>query len=644
MVAFMRLRNFMNKLLKFSCFVLLFHQLIFSDQHNFCAYQAADPLLFFDAIDIPHRKISEGFCTGTLVSTQQGYQPIEELQSGDCVVGLHGLQEVVAVRRFVSEKSVRLLIDGDFVIAAPHQSFYRSDKVAINACDLQVGDFLFDRRLVQEVEIVDEMLTVYALSTEEHGFFVYPHIHVHNFDFAVVGSAGLSVMIGAIEVLNPVTVLFGVMIPLSLYALEHFRSDAVYSCEFEEEDCNLPEEVICLQSDEVLQKTRDYYHLKMRALYNLYQDLVKIKNDISIFVKPNYSNKFYFSFGFLSQCRPIAYKLPSLPSLAQESQLSCANKAKLMKSRQDNLDRLEQDIFDLHLLLAFHVSELIDRRDEAEEEFLNFLVDVQREVGAIWNQNLECICDEIAFDAYRATFVQDELSLNLKQKIQELNFVTSYYDKLQNFFTEKTTNLKDVFVEQNEINADMLAWIENRIKIQVQHNYEAIESYLEGRGLLTQSLVDHFKNYAQQYSADLNKNAVLEAKRKHDNLEKQAKKEKQGDKKGGGGGGPEKDPDDEPSSIIGFFKNVLTHAFEKREGHLEDSPENRKLILDMAKKARNFLGRDSRGNNWYGDILKNGKQLWASTRDNFIRNCGLNEVPHPFDPDTGLCINILKNK
>lgn len=57
----------------------------------------------------------------------------------------------------------------------------------------------------------------------------------------------------------------------------------------------------------------------------------------------------------------------------------------------------------------------------------------------------------------------------------------------------------------------------------------------------------------------------------------------------------------------------------------------------MASKAKNRLGVDMRGNVWYGEILDNGKQIWAWTRDNLIRDAGINEIPRIFNEETGLC-------
>jgi hypothetical protein len=79
------------------------------------------------------------------------------------------------------------------------------------------------------------------------------------------------------------------------------------------------------------------------------------------------------------------------------------------------------------------------------------------------------------------------------------------------------------------------------------------------------------------------------------------------------------------------------HIFRNKENHLQDTPENRELLTNLVKDPKNLLNSDSHGNEWYGKILDNGKQVWAVVKNNMIRNGGINNEPRTFNPKTGLC-------
>jgi len=63
----------------------------------------------------------------------------------------------------------------------------------------------------------------------------------------------------------------------------------------------------------------------------------------------------------------------------------------------------------------------------------------------------------------------------------------------------------------------------------------------------------------------------------------------------------------------------------KREGHLVKTPENEKLIHDMANDPECFCGPDDHGHHWYGKILEDGRQAWAEVRGNIMESWGINE-------------------
>ena len=76
----------------------------------------------------------------------------------------------------------------------------------------------------------------------------------------------------------------------------------------------------------------------------------------------------------------------------------------------------------------------------------------------------------------------------------------------------------------------------------------------------------------------------------------------------------------------------------KRKGHLVKTPENEKLIYDVANDPKCYLGPSNFGNHWYAKILENGKQVYAEVRGNIIQSWGINEPGNirTYNSETGL--------
>ncbi len=80
----------------------------------------------------------------------------------------------------------------------------------------------------------------------------------------------------------------------------------------------------------------------------------------------------------------------------------------------------------------------------------------------------------------------------------------------------------------------------------------------------------------------------------------------------------------------------LSHIFRKIEGHFsEDTPANRKILIDTALNADNYLGNDKWGNNWYAQIQADDTQIWVQVRNGEIINGGCNNIPRSWNSVTG---------
>lgn len=88
-----------------------------------------------------------------------------------------------------------------------------------------------------------------------------------------------------------------------------------------------------------------------------------------------------------------------------------------------------------------------------------------------------------------------------------------------------------------------------------------------------------------------------------------------------------------------FPKNdsQIKHIFGERQGHVPDTPENRKLMLETCNNESNYMGTDRYGKRWYAQTLPDGRQVWVATRDGIIQDCGINDSARSFDSDEGFC-------
>lgn len=82
--------------------------------------------------------------------------------------------------------------------------------------------------------------------------------------------------------------------------------------------------------------------------------------------------------------------------------------------------------------------------------------------------------------------------------------------------------------------------------------------------------------------------------------------------------------------------SVISHIFRSKTGHLKDTPENRNLLETVANTAKNFLGKDKYGNEWYAKIQSDGSQVWVQVKNGRIFEGGINSPARSWNPETGL--------
>lgn len=89
-------------------------------------------------------------------------------------------------------------------------------------------------------------------------------------------------------------------------------------------------------------------------------------------------------------------------------------------------------------------------------------------------------------------------------------------------------------------------------------------------------------------------------------------------------------------------ESQLRHIFSYRQGHLMDTPENRKRLLHLARDTSKFVGKDKYGNHWHISMEPDGSQLWVRFQNSTINEGGLNPIPRVWDNHTGLNFNPFK--
>ena len=74
-----------------------------------------------------------------------------------------------------------------------------------------------------------------------------------------------------------------------------------------------------------------------------------------------------------------------------------------------------------------------------------------------------------------------------------------------------------------------------------------------------------------------------------------------------------------------------SHIFRDADGHFrEDTPVNRRALVEVANRPANLVGTDRFGNFWFAEIRADGTQVWVQVRDNMIINGGQNPTAQDF--------------
>lgn len=84
----------------------------------------------------------------------------------------------------------------------------------------------------------------------------------------------------------------------------------------------------------------------------------------------------------------------------------------------------------------------------------------------------------------------------------------------------------------------------------------------------------------------------------------------------------------------------LKHIFRNADGHLPDTPENRKMLTDLANNEKYHKGKDKWNNDWHARQNEDGTQDWTRSRNQMINEGGKNSKPVSWNDETGLFKNL----
>jgi hypothetical protein len=87
--------------------------------------------------------------------------------------------------------------------------------------------------------------------------------------------------------------------------------------------------------------------------------------------------------------------------------------------------------------------------------------------------------------------------------------------------------------------------------------------------------------------------------------------------------------------------SVNRHIFNSKEGHIPvDTTGSRAQLLEVCQSGSNYLGRCSRGHDWYAKTIDGGRQIWVKVRNGTIESGGINSSPREFNALSGLSKDV----
>lgn len=412
----------------------------------------------------------DGFCSGTLVKTPVGYSPIETLHIGDYILDSHNQPKKIEgiTLRWVPSY-VRVEVRGEYIGVGIDQQFYTrsSDWHTIAETD---GIFAADGSLMNlyDVELVKDSIWLYVITVEDHTFCITTHdLVVHNAEVLVIGAVGIVLENFAIAP----AVISAVQTTLSLSFIS-YRALQEYCAQQDAQNKDFNELELCQKTR---QAERKYFETRKQELEKLRAEFLIVTNGLQS-ISTGYNGGINFTLLFLRQQTFPQAGSPANLLLTNEMQLSEDQYVKVRTARDMYLNMVEQEIDNLHLIIALHLNEVIENVKKAEQYHLQVTKIADKAIEA-WNSTQGVISSKVALQFYEHCLYSSYSLLKAKQYIEELTVIVNFYrNQFSCSYLMKTIPLQEVLENIPTFMQRHALWMEQENK-RITGNIEMAEDY-----------------------------------------------------------------------------------------------------------------------------------------------------------------------
>lgn len=454
----------------------------------------------------------DGFCQGTLVKTLSGYIPIEALHIGDCV--LDSLNQPKKIERIMIRwvpRYWRVKIKDESIGFGIHQTFYTpsSDWRIVAETD---GISVTGGSVVNlyNVEFVEDSTFLYVLTVEGHTFCITTHdLIAHNAEALVIGAVGIVLENFAI---SP-AVISAVQTTVSL-SLISYRALREYCAQQDRLNKDFDE-------TELYQNTRraqrEYFDKRKQELESLRDGFLIIKNGVQS-ISAAYNGEISFTSLFFRQQTFSQTANPANLLHMNEMHLSEDQYATLRIARDMYLNIVEQEIDNLHLVIALHLNEVIENVKQAEKYHWQEATITSKAIDA-WNRMRHgAIPADIVLKHYEHCLYDYYSLQKAKQCLEEFKVIVNFYrGQRSRPWLIKTIPVSELLEKMPSLIKKHEEWIEQEHQ-RITQNIAITEDYYTRNNVNVAHVWPQFKTAFEKQYEEKRKNQLFELQKRQEDL------------------------------------------------------------------------------------------------------------------------------